>query len=154
MLGATSPRAARSRTSASRSPPAAERHEHAETAVPTVADAAGQRAHERALEPLELLGDVERAIVAEAPGPQDEVRALEVDAEPAPTRDQAVGHPSAEILEEVLELVALGQSLDQLDLADRDGGLARDRRGEVAGLLAERAIGRRARRQEAEQLTG
>ena len=95
------------------------------------------------LEPLELLGDVERTIVAEASRPQDEVGPIEIHAEPTPSSCEAVGYPAPEILEEVLQLVALGQTLDQLDLPDRDAGLARDRHREIAFLLGERRARRR-----------
>ena len=107
---------------------------------------------ERRLEPLELLGDVQRTIVAEASRPQDEVGPIEIHAEPTPSSCEAVGYPAPEILEEVLQLVALGQTLDQLDLPDRDAGLARDRHREIAFLLGERALGVDAGREKPEQL--
>ena len=136
---------------ASRSPPGAERHEHAQPAVAAIAHAAGHDPRERRLEALELLGDVQRTIVAEASRPQDEVGPIEIHAQPTPSSGEAVGDPASEILEEVLQLVALGQPLDQLDLPDRDAGLARDRHREIAFLLGERALGD-AGREKPEQL--
>ncbi len=48
-----------------------------------------------------------------------------------PAREVAPHPPAGELLEELLDEVALGESLDQLELAHPDCRLARDRPGEV-----------------------
>src|SRR5207248_7668365 len=63
---------------------------------------------------------------------ENELRHGEVAAEsPCPTLDRLAATMLGELLEEVLDQVLLGQTLEHLDLLDRDSRLVGDRAGEL-----------------------
>ena len=95
--------------------------EPTEPVVAPVEQRAGER---RAHGPLEL--------VAGRAGREDEVRLVEIAAEPRrPTREVAADAPAGELVEELLDQISLGEALDQPELPDPDRRLARDRPGEI-----------------------
>ena len=69
-------------------------------------------------------------------------------------RSDADAAAVGQVLEQVLDRVALGQPVDQLDAADRHGRLAGDRRRDLARLGVAAPVLRHPQRQEADQVVG
>ncbi len=91
------------------------------------------------------------AATGERPGDDD--GPCRLDAEPPRLRrDRRGAAPGRERVEEILDQVALGQPLDQLQALEAERGLRRDRVREVARVLARAPVLREPRDQEAHHL--